>query len=108
MEELLGSQRVGTVAVGDEAEAFWELLEMAESHAHGHDAGAHATVVRDPVSQDGAFCGIHDEPDVGLEAADLDIGLIRGKGSAGTVIVGVHKWLNADSGGPAVVGDLLV
>ena len=108
MEELLGSQGVGAVAVGDKAEALWELFEMAESHAHGHDAGSHTAVIRDSVSKDGAICGIHDEPDVSLKAADLDIGLIRGKGCAGTVIVVVHERLYADGGCLAVVGDLLV
>ena len=45
MEELLGGQGVGAVAVCDEAEAFRELLEVPEGHAHGQDAGAYAAVV---------------------------------------------------------------
>ena len=108
MKKLLSSQRVGAVAVSDKAEAFRELLEVAESHVHGHDAGARTTIVRNLVARDGAFRGIHDEPDIGLKAADLDIGLIRGKGIAGTIIVVINERLYADGGGLAVVGDLLV
>ncbi len=108
MEELLGSERICAVAVSDEAEAFWELPEMAEGHAHGQDAGAHAAVARDTVPEDGALCGIHDEPDTGLQAADLDAGLVGGKGIAGAIVIAVYERLDADGGSPAVVCDLLV
>lgn len=108
MEELLGSQRVGAVAVGNETEVFRELPEVSEGHAHRHGAGTHATVVRELVSQNGAFCGIHDEPNVSLETADLDISLVRSKSAAGAIIEAVCKRLYADGGGSAVVGNLLV
>ena len=108
MEELLGSQGIGAVAVGDEAEVFRELFEVSEGHAHGKDAGTDIAAVRDAVAEDGALCGVHDEPDVSLDAADLDIGLIGGEGAASSIIVAVHERLYAEGGGLTVVGDLLV
>lgn len=108
MEELLGSQGIGAVAVGDEAEAFWQLPEMAEGHTHRHDAGTNAAVVRDLIAKDGALCGIHDEPDIGLEAAYLDVGFVRGESVPGAIVVAVHERLYAHGGSLAVVGDLLV
>ena len=108
VEKLLCGQRVGTVTVCDKTEIFWKFLEMPESHAHGYDAGADAAVVGDPVADDGAFCGIHDEPDVGFDTAYLDVGLIGGKGVPGTVVIVVNEGFDADGGSFAVVGDLLV
>ena len=108
MEELLGGQWVCAVAIGDEAEALWKLLEVAESHAHGQDARADAAAVRDAVSKDGALCGVHDEPDIGLEAADLDVGLVSGEGIAGAIVIAVYERLVAVGGSLAVVCDLLV
>ena len=108
MEELLGSKRVGAVSISNEAEAFGKFFEVSEGHTHCHDTGTNAPVVRDLVAKDRAFGGIHNEPDVGLDATDLDIGLIGGKGGTSAVIVVVHKWFHADGGGFAVVGDLLM
>ena len=55
MEELLGSQWIGTVTVCDKAEVFWKLFEMSESHAHCHDTGTDAAVVRDLVTDDNQY-----------------------------------------------------
>ena len=45
-EELMGSQRVGTVAVGNKEKTFRQpVLQLLEGHAHCHDAGADAAVV---------------------------------------------------------------
>ena len=45
-EELLGSQRVGTVAVSDKEKIIRQPVpEFPEGHAHCHDAGPDAAVV---------------------------------------------------------------
>ena len=108
MEELLGSQGISAVSVSDEAEVFRELFEVAEGHAHGKDTGTNVTAVRDAVAEDGAVCSVHDEPDEGLDAADLDISLISGEGTACGIIVVVYERLDTEGSGSAVVGDLLV
>ena len=108
MEELLCSQRIGTVSVGNKAEVFWKLFEMPESHAHCHDAGTDATVVRDLVTDDGALRSIHNEPDISFDTADLDIGFIGSESAAGMIVKVVHERFYTDSGSFAVVGDLLV
>ncbi len=46
MEELLGGEGIGAVAIRNKAEAFREFFQMLEGHTHGHDAGAGAPVVR--------------------------------------------------------------
>ena len=51
---------------------------------------------------------MHDEPDIGFNATDFNISFIRGEGSPLFVWILVDKRLNADSGGFAVVGNLLV
>lgn len=43
-----------------------KLVEVPEDHTHYQDAGTNNTVVGDPESEDGALCGIHDEPDIGF------------------------------------------
>lgn len=108
VEELLGSKGVGAVTIGDKAEVFREFLQVPESHAHRHDAGTDATVIRNPVADNGAFGSIHNEPDIGFDAPDFDICFIGGKGTAWAVIVVVYERLNADRCGLAVVGGLLM
>jgi len=107
-EELLCSQRISTVSVCDETELFRKFFEVSKSHSHGKDAGTDTAVVRYLITDNGAFCGIHDEPDIGFHSADLDIGLVSCQGITGPVIVVVDKGLDADGSGLAVVGDLLV
>ena len=108
VEELLGSKGIGTVAIRNKAEIFGEFLQVPESHAHCHDAGANAPVIRDPVTNDGAPDSVHNEPDISLDAPDFDVCFIGGKGTSGMVVVVVHKGLDADCGSLAVVGNLLV
>ena len=108
LSEFHGGKGICTVTVSDEPEVLRQLCETAESHAHGEDAGADATVARDLVADDGAGNGVHDEPDVSLDAADLDIGFVSGKHAALFVGVVVNKGLDADGSGLTVVGDLLV
>ena len=54
MEELLGGKRIGTVTVGDKTEAVGKLFQVLEGHAHSHDAGTDAAVVRDLIADHGA------------------------------------------------------
>ena len=108
LSELHGGKGIGAVAVSNELESFRQLCKPPECHAHGEDARADAPVVGDLVADDGAGRRIHDEPDVGLDAADLDVGLICGEHIPFFVGVAIHKGLDADGGGLAVVGDLLV
>lgn len=108
MKELLGGKRIGAVAVGNKAEVFGKLLKVTKSHAHGHDTGSDTPVIGDPVADDGAFGGIHDEPDVRFDAANFDVGLIGSKDRAGLVIIVINKRLDADSGTFAIVSDLLM
>ncbi len=107
-DKLHGSEGIGAVAVGDKLELFRELCKSPESHAHGEDAGADAAVVGYLIADDGACSGIHDEPDVGFDAADFDVGFISGEHVSFFVGVLIHKGFDADGGGLAVVGNLLV
>lgn len=109
MEELLGGKRIGAVTVGDKEKIFRQSVsEFLKSHAHSHDAGTDAAVVGDPVTEDRTAGGIHDEPDKGMDTADLDVGLIGCEGFARFIVVTVHKGLYADGSRLAVVGNLLV
>ena len=102
------SEGIGAVAVGDELEFFRQLSKVSESHAHGEDAGADAAAVGYLIADDGAGGGVHDEPDVGFDAADLDVRFIRSKNGSLFVWIAVEKGFDADGSGFAVVGDLLV
>ena len=64
---------------------------MSESHSHCKDTGTDTAVVRHLITDDGSFGSVHDEPDVSLNAPDLDVGLIRGIGITGFVIVVIDK-----------------
>ena len=55
------------------------FVTSPECHAHGKDTGTDAPIVRYLVADDGAAGGIHNEPDIGFDAADLDVGLIGNK-----------------------------
>ena len=108
-EELLCCKRIGAVAVGNKKEAFRKLiLQLLKGHAHRHDAGTCAAVVGDLIPEDRTAGGIHDEPDEGMDAADLNVCLISHKGLAGLIVVMVHKGLYTECGRLTVVGDLLV
>ena len=49
--ELHGSERIGTVAIGDESETFGEFLpEVVQSLSHGEDACTNAPVIRTTVA----------------------------------------------------------
>lgn len=75
--KLHGSKGIGAVAVSNELELFGELCKSLEGHAHGKDARTDTAVAGYLVADDGACGGVHDEPDVGFDAADFDIGFIR-------------------------------
>ena len=106
--KLHGGEGIGTVAVSDELELFREFCKSPEGHAHGKDARADAAAVGHLVADDGPGGGVHDEPDVGFDAADFDVGFISGKYFPFFVGVLIDKGLDADGGSLAVVGYLLV
>ena len=105
---LLAEENQHLPFVGNKAEIFWKLFEVPESHAHCHDAGTDAAVVRDLVTDDGALRSIHDEPDISFNTTDLDIGFIGSESAAGMIVIVVHERFYTDSGSLTVVGDLLV
>ena len=107
--ELHGSEWIGAVTISNESEAFRKLVsEMRKSLPHGEDAGTDAAVIRASVAKDGAFYGIHDEPDIAFLAANLDVGFIGGEVAGRLVIVMVYKRLDEHSCSLAVIGDLLM
>ena len=63
---------------------------------------------RIPDNDNGTAGGIHDEPDIGFDAADFDIGFVSNECISFLVGVLVDKGFDADSCGLTVVGDLLV
>ncbi len=83
-------------------------MSPPERHAHCEDTGTYAAVVRHLIADNGAGGSFHDETDVGLDAADLDVGLIRGEHIPFFVGILVNKGPDADSGSFTVVGDLLM
>ena len=106
--EFHGGEWIGAVAVSDELKLFRQLCKPLESHAHSEDAGADTPVVRHLVADDGACCRIHNEPDVGFDAADFDVSFISGEHIPFFVRILVNERLDADSGSLAVVCDLLM
>jgi len=108
MEELLGGKRVGAVAIGNEAEVFREFLQMLEGHAHRHNAGTNAPIVRYLIANHSAGCRIDDQPDIAFDTADFYVSLISSKGRSLLVRVCINEWFDADGGGLTVVGDHLV
>src|SRR5699024_8168585 len=67
---------VSAVAVRNKFKVIRQLLKSVKGHAHGEDAGAHATIVRDLIADDRTAGGIHDQPDKGFHTADFDVGFI--------------------------------
>ena len=107
-EDLLGRQRIGRIAIGDESEFLRKFGEMPESHAHGHNTGADTTGLGDTVTKDGSGGGVHDKPDEAFDASDLDVGLIADHRGRSIVVVVVHEGLYDKGGSLGVVSDLLV
>ena len=104
--ELLGSQRIGAVAVRNELQGFaGELFKFCKSHAHGENAGSDIPGCRNLIAKDRAGHFIHDEPDVGFDAADLDISLISYEFVGGLVIIGIHEWADNDCSRFSIVID---
>ena len=106
--ELLSSERISGVTVGNETELLRELREMLQGHTHGQDTGTDTTVRRDPVTEDGTGSRIHDEPDEASDALDLDVGLVTDHIGRGAIVVSVDEWLDDKGCGPGIVGNLLV
>ena len=77
--EFHGGKRIGAIAVRNEFEVFRELLKSLKGHAHGKDTRANSTVIGHLITDDGTAGSIHDQPDVGFDAADFDVGFIGHK-----------------------------
>ena len=60
------------------------------------------------LAENGTCGGVHDQPDVSFDAADLDIGFISSEDIPFLVRILVDKGLDTDGSGFAVVSDLLV
>ncbi len=99
---------IGAVAVSDKLKVFRQFCKSPESHTYGEDIGADTTVVGHLVADDGAGSGVHDEPDVGFDATDFDVGFISSEHSIFLVRVLLSKRLSTHCRSFAVVGNLLV
>lgn len=109
VKELLGSQRVCAVPVGDKFKVFWKPVpEIFESHPHGEDARADGTVIGYLIAKDGTPGRIKDKPDIAFDAAYLDIGFIGSQMGRRPVIIVIGKRFDHDSSRFGVVGDLLM
>ncbi len=108
MEELLGSQDIGAVTIGDKAEVIREFFESPESHPHGQDAGTDTAVIRDAVAEDGAGSGIDNEPEKALFAFYPDIRFITDISTAAVVFIVINEGLDHKGSCSGIVSDLLV
>lgn len=101
--KLLSGKRISRIPVRNEAEVLRQGFEILKRHAHGHDARTDTTVIGNPVADDGTGNRIHDEPDVGFNTLDLDVGLISDKGGRLFEWIGHEKRAHESSGGSAIV-----
>ncbi len=106
--ELHCGERICTVSVCNELKVLRQFCKIPKCHTHSEDTGTDATVIRHLIADDGAGGGVHDEPDVGFDAADFDICLICGEHVSFFVGVLVNKGLDTDGGSFTIVSDLLV
>ena len=106
--EFHSGKGISTVSVSNKFKVFRKLFEIPECHTHGKDAGADTTVIRHLIAKDRAGSGIHDQPDIGFDTTDFDVGFIRSEDLILFVGVLIHERLNADGCSLTVVGDLLV
>ena len=83
----------------------WQQGDKRCSRQH---TGTDPAVIGHLAADDGPTGGIHDEPDVGFDAADFDVGFISHKGFPFAIMVLIDERFDADGCGFAVVGDLLV
>ena len=95
--ELLCSQGICTVSIGNEFQCLaGEFLKFSKDHAHCEDTGTDISGSGDLIAEDGAGYFIHDEPDIGFDAVDLDIGLIRDEFIRGLIVIGIHEGTDND------------
>ncbi len=96
--ELHCGERICTVSVCNELKVLRQFCKIPKCHTHSEDTGTDATVIRHLIAYDRAGGGVHDEPDVGFDAADFDVCLICGEHVSFFVGVLVNKGLDTDSG----------
>ena len=95
--ELLCGQGIGTVSIGNKFQCLaGEFLKFSKGHAHCEDTGTDISGSGDLIAEDGAGYFTHDEPDIGFNAVDLDIGLIRDEFIRGFIVIGIHKVTDND------------
>lgn len=101
--KLLSGKGVSRITVRNEAEVLRQGFDILKCHAHRHDAGTDTAVIGNPVADNGTGNCIHDEPDVGFDAFDFDVGLVCDKCGGFLGRVGHEKRAHKSSGGSAVV-----
>ena len=106
--EFHSGKGISTVSVSNKFKVFRKLFEILEGHTHSKDAGPDTTVIRYLIAKDRAGSSIHDQPDIGFDTTDLDVGFISSEDLILFVGVLIHERLNADGCSLTVVGDLLV
>ena len=106
--EFHSGKGISTVSVSNKFKVFRKLFEILEGHTHSKDAGPDTTVIRYLIAKDRAGSGIHDQPDIGFDTTDFDVGFISSEDLILFVGVVIHERLDADGGSLTVVGDLLV
>ncbi len=104
----ISSTAKGAVAISNETKVPGEFFQILEGHAHSHNAGADAAIIRYLIADHSPGCRINDQPDIAFDTEDFDVCLISSKGGSLLVRVGVDKGLDTDGGGLAVGGDHLV
>lgn len=106
--EFHSGKRISTVSVGNKFKVFRKLFEILEGHTHSKDVGSDTTVIRYLIAKDRAGSGIYDQPDIGFDTTDFDVGFISSEYLILFVGVLIHERLDADGGSLTVVGYLLV
>ena len=107
-EKLLGGEWIGTVSASNKTEVFRKFFQMPKCHTHCKDAGTDTAIIGYLITDDGAFCCIHNKPDISFDPSDFDVGFIGSKYCAGFVVKVVNEGFYTDGCGFAVVGDALM
>lgn len=100
-EKTVGQPADRTIPIGNKFKVFGQFFQMFPCYTHGENARTNTTIIRYLITKDGTTGDIHNEPDVGFDASDFDIGFIRSEHFASGflcrfVIVVIYKWLNTN------------
>ena len=61
-----------------------------------------------PVTDDGTFGGIHDEPDIAFNSTNLNVGFISSKNGANLIIIVINERFNTNGCCFEIVSHLLM